>query len=84
MSFAVSYQELTNKIETSFVYSTSKEFKKDVVSYLRYVYLLSKKDAENIFKQAKNQCSEPLDVLDFADEKAEEIYEAENALNDED
>ncbi len=82
MSFATSYQELTHKIETDFVYSTSKEFKKDVVNYLSYVYYLKKKEAENIFKQAKSQCSEPIEILDFADEKAEEIYEAERAISD--
>lgn len=50
-------------------------FKKDVVSYLKYVYELSTREAKDCFSRASKEYADLEDILVFADELAEDIYE---------
>lgn len=73
---ALSYQELKHKVESSYVYSSSKEFTKDLTAYLSYVYYLTAKESKTIVKKAQKMYNEPLDVLDYADVYAEDFSES--------
>lgn len=58
-------------------------FKKDVVGYLKYVYELSTREAKDCFSRASKEYAHIEDILIFADELAEDLYEEKQRLEPE-